>query len=154
MPKAQLKAGSHIETLSQAELEAVLGKTTQTWFQEQARGYTTARFGNSGTVATGAVQIPTNDTSDVFGPDKGFAWRVGRISADGLSTNDVLKVYRNGTTYVGSITATSNLSPGKGLILRGGEFLVITGTSLTATGDITVNGEAVSAAELDIFKIL
>ncbi len=154
MPKTRMSAGHEIETLSQAELEAVLTKQTAAWYQEQARGFTTARFGNTGTVATGAVQIPTNDTQDVFGPDKGFAWRVGRISADGLGTNDVLKVFRNGTTYVGSITATSNLSPGKGLILRGGEFLVITGSTLTATGDITVNGEAVSAAELDLYKLL
>jgi hypothetical protein len=153
MPKAQLKANGHVETLNQAELEAALSKTTAAWFQELARGFTTARFGNTSTVAAGAVQVPALGSSDVFGPDDGFAWRVGRISADGLSTNDVLKVYRNGTAYVGSITATSNLSPGKGLILRGGEFLVITGASLTATGDITVTGEAISASELDIYKL-
>ena len=154
MPKTRLAAHQEIETLSQAELEHALGKQTTTWFQEQARGYTTARFGNTATVSAGAVQVPAVGSSDVFGPDKGFAWRVGRISADGLSTNDSLKVYRNGTTYVGSISASSNLSPGKGLILRGGEFLVITGTALGATGDVTVNGEAVSAAELDLYKIL
>ena len=154
MPKTRMGAGSEVETLSQAELEQVLTQQTAAWYQEQARGFTTARFGNTSTVATGSVQIPAVGSSDVFGPDKGFAWRIGRISADGLSANDVLKVYRNGTAYVGSITATSNLSPGKGLILRGAEFLVITGSALTATGDITVDGEAASAAELDLYKLL
>lgn len=154
MPKSQLKAGSHVETLNQAELEEALGKQTTTWFQEQARGYSTARFGNSATVSGGAVTIPAVGSPDRFGPDDGWTWRVGRISADNLGTNDVLKVYRNGTVYVGSITATANLAPGKGLILRGGEFLVVRGASLTATGDVVVNGEAVSASELDLYKIL
>jgi hypothetical protein len=154
MPKTRMGAGSEVETLSQAELEAVLTKQTAAYFQEQARGYTTARFGNTSTPSAGAVTIPAVGSSDTFGPDKGFAWRVGRISADGLGANDTLKVYRNGTVYVGSITASSNLSPGKGLILRGGETLVVVGTSVGATGDITVNGEAVSVAELDLFKIL
>ncbi len=154
MPTTELKAGRRVETLNQQELEDVLTRQTAAFFQEEARGFTTARFGNSATVATGAVTIPAVGSSDVFGPDKGFAWRVTRISADGLGTNDVLKVYRNGTAYVGSLTATSNLSPGKGLILRGGEFLTLTGAALTATGDITVNGEAASAAELDLYKIL
>lgn len=154
MPKTRMKANSELETLSQAELEAVLTKQTAAWFQEQARGYTTARFGNSATVAAGSVTIPAVSSADTFGPDYGFVWRVGRISANGLSSNDVLKVFRNGVTFVGVVTATANLSPGKGLILRGGEWLTLTGASLGATGDVTVTGEAVSAAELDLFKIL
>jgi hypothetical protein len=67
----------------------------------------------------------------------------------------VLKVYLNGTTYVGQITASANFAPGsKGCVLRGGDFLVVKGSSLTATGDIVVNGEAAQAAELDIYKLL
>lgn len=145
--------GAPVETLNQQELAAELTKQTTAYFQEQARGYSTARFGGFGTVAGGTLTAPPNDATR-FGPDPGFAWRVTRISADGLATGDVLKVYRNGVTYVGSITPTANLSPGKGLILRGGEFLVIKGASLTATGDIPINGEAASVSELDIYKIL
>jgi len=158
MPKTQLKAGSHVETLSQAELEAVLGKQTQTWFQEQARGFSTARFGDVSTVASQAVTVPATDDT-VFGPDHGFAWAVQRISAQGLSTNDILKVFRNDENnllnFLGYITATANFAPGsKGVILRGGEKLIVTGASLTATGDVVINGEALQCAELDIYKIL
>lgn len=153
MPKTRMGAGAEVETLNQHELAEVLTQQTAAWFQEQARGYTTPRFGNSATVTGGNVMIPADD-SDRFGPDQGFAWRVTRVSADGLSTNDVLKVYRNGTVFLGTVTATSSLSPGKGIILRGGEYLVLRGSSLTATGDITVTGEAAQSAELDIYKIL
>lgn len=158
MPKSQLKAGSHVETLNQAELEQVLSKQTATYFQEQARGFSTARFGDVSTVASSAVQVPADDGT-VFGPDTGWAWAVQRVSAQGLSTNDVLKVWRNDEgqllNFLGYITATSNFSPGsKGVILRGGEKLIVTGASLGATGDIAVNGEALQVSELDIYKIL
>ena len=157
MPKAELKAGRHIETLNQEELDAVLTRQTAAFFQEEARGYTTARFWDNETINTGAVTVPAHDDT-VFGPDQGLAWSVKRVSAQGLSANDVLKVFRNDPhvpgNFLGYITATSNFSPSKGVILRGGEKLVGTGAALTATGDVTVNGEATQSAELDIFKIL
>lgn len=158
MPKSQLKANSYVETLNQAELVEALTKQTTTYFQEQARGFTTARFGSMSTVATNAVTIPSND-DQTFGPDQGYAWAVQRVSAQGLSTNDVLKVWRNDEgnllNFLGFITATTNFSPGsKGVVLRGGEKLIVTGASLGATGDIVVNGEAVQASELDIYKLL
>lgn len=157
MPKTEMRAGAPIETLNQAELSAVLTQQTTTWFQEQARGFTTARFSGLATVAGGAVQVPPTDDNR-FGPDQGFAWAVQRVSASGLSANDILSVYRDTATplnFLGYITATQNFSPGsKGVILRGGESLVVAGSSLTATGDIVVTGEAVQAAELDIYKLL
>lgn len=157
MPKAELKAGRHIETLNQQELEDVLSKQTAAFFQEEARGYTTARFWDNQTINTATVTVPANDDT-VFGPDQGLAWSVKRVSAQGLTANDVLKVFRNDPdvpgNFLGYITATSNFSPSKGVILRGGEKLIVTGAALTATGDITVNGEAAQAAELDIFKLL
>lgn len=157
MPHAQLKAGSRVETLNQAELEDALSKSTTAYFQEQARGFTTARFGDVETPATGAVTVPKTDAT-VFGPDQGFAWAVQRVTAFGLATNDVLTVYRNDASalnVIGYITATSPLKPGsKGCILRGGEKLVVVGASLGATGDVAVNGEALQCSELDIYKIL
>lgn len=156
MPKTKMKAGAEIETLNQAELIDALGQTTTTWFQEEARGFTTARFSNVSTVASTNVQVPkAND--DVFGPEQGFAWRVSRISVSGLAAADVLSVFRNATTplnFLGYLTATSILLPGKGMILRSGEHLLIANTAaLTATGDIVVTGEAVQCSELDIFKL-
>lgn len=153
MPRTQLRANATVETLNQDELAEALGQQTTTYFQELARGYTTPRFGNSAAVAAGSVQVPATD-ADRFGPDPGFCWRVTRISVDGLADGDTLKIYRDGVTYVGTVSAGVNFSPGKGLILRGGEFLVLRGSGLTATGDITVTGEAAGASELDIYKIL
>ena len=157
MPKTRLKAGEHVETLNQTELVEALGQQTTTWFQEQARGFTTARFAGVETVSGGAVTVPATDDTR-FGPDSGFAWAVQRVSAQGLSTNDVLKVYRDAVaplSFLGYITATTNFAPGsKGVILRGGEKLVISGTSLGATGDIVVTGEGIQVSELDIYKIL
>jgi hypothetical protein len=155
MPTTKLGAGQQVETLNQAELHHELTKQTTAYFQEQARGFTSARFGPVAvTVSGGSVTVPGADATR-FGPDQGWAWAVQRISADGLAANDVLKVYLNGTIYVGQITAAANFAPGsKGCVLRGGDFLVVKGSSLTATGDIVVNGEAAQAAELDIYKLL
>ena len=157
MPKAEMRAGQEIETLSQAELEKVLTKQTTTWFQEQARGFTTARFADTGTPDTGAIQIPATDDM-VFGPDQGFAWAVQRITAAGLADDDVLLVYRNTVSdlnLVGFIEATRSFAPGsKGCILRGGEKLIIVGASLAAAADVSVNGEALQVAELDLYKVL
>lgn len=156
MPKTKMKAGAEIETLNQAELIDALGQTTTTWFQEEARGFTTARFSNVATVVGANVQVPkAND--DVFGPEQGFAWRVSRISVSGLSANDVLSVFREAATpmnFLCYLTATAPVFPGKGIILRSGEKLLIANTAaLTATGDIVVTGEAVQCSELDIFKL-
>lgn len=151
-----MKAGAPIETLNQAELREVLGEQTTSWFQEEARGFTTARFSNVATVASTNVQIPKSD-ADVFGPEQGYAWRVSRISVSGLSSNDVLSVFRGEPTplnFLAYLTATTILLPGKGIILRSGEQLVIKNTAaLTATGDIVVTGEAVQCSELDIYKL-
>lgn len=157
MPGIELRAGAHLETLNQRELEHELTRQTAAWFQEQARGYTTARFSGLAAVNAGTVTVPKPDASR-FGPEQGFAWAVQRVSASGLAANDVLSIYRDVASplnFLGYVTATSNLSPGgKGVILRGGEFLVAQGSSLTATGDIVVTGEAVQVSELDIYKIL
>ena len=157
MAKAEMRAGGVVETLTQNELADVLTRQTTAWFQEQARGFTTARFAGLATVATGAVTVPAND-SNRFGPDSGFAWAVQRVSASGLSTNDTLSVYRDAATalnFLGYITATASLHPGsKGIVLRGAESLVVAGSSLGATGDIVITGEAIQVSELDLYKIL
>lgn len=156
--KNTIKNNGEIETLTQPELEAALTKTATALVQEQARGFSTVRFASDGTIATGALTVPAPGNPPI-GPEQGFAWAVQRVVADNLATADVLKVYRNAVganSFLGVITATNNgLHCGShGLILRGGEQLLITGASLTATGDIVVTGEAIEVGELDIYKIL
>lgn len=158
MAKHRITANAEIDLLNQSELTQALDRQTRDWFQEEARGFSTARFGSISTISGGNVTVPAQG-GDKIGPDAGFAWAVQRISAKNLATNDKILVYRNSVSdlnFIDELTATSlRLSfGGKGLVLRAEETLILTGTGLTATGDVIVNGEAIEVPELDIFKIL
>ena len=157
MAKYTIKNNSEIELLTQKELEQSLTKTAEALMQEQARGLGTFRFNSQGTISGGIINLPGATGNTPMGPEAGFAWAVQRISCDGLGTSDVLKVYRNVATpaqFLGILTATTYLRPGKGIVLRSDEQLVVFGTGLTATGDLVVNGEGLEVGELDLFKIL
>lgn len=154
--KFKLHAGSTVDTLTQDELRAGLTQNTASWFQERARGIYSPRFDAMATVASATVQIPAGGKTPI-GPQVGYAWDVRRITADGLAAADVLIIYRNSTTpanRIGRITDAVPFSGSKDCILRSDERLIITGASLTATGDITVNGEAIEVAETDLWKLL
>ncbi len=158
MPKSQLSANSVIETLNQEELSQALTKQTTTWFQEQARGFTTARFAAISTIVSQNVQVPAHD-DEVFGPDQGYVWAVQRVTVSGLISNDSLAIYRSAISpmnLLGSVSAAnpSTFFGSRGVILRGGEKLILSGNTLVATGDVVVNGEAVQVSELDIYKVL
>lgn len=156
--KNTIKNNGEIELLSQQELDDSLGKVVTNLQQEQARGLGTARFVGIGTVAGGALAIPGTTGDSPMGPEQGFAWAVQRISCDGLTAGDTLKVYRNtvmAAAFLGVLTSTASIRPGgKGIILRADEQLVVVGTALTTTGDVVVNGEALETSELDLYKLL
>ena len=157
----RIAANSSIDVLNKGELHEVLGEHLagmhSSYFQEVARGFTTARFYADGTVAAGAVAMPAPGQEWV-GPNNGFAWAVQRVSAFNLATGDVLNIFRNDTSaanYIGSMTVNSPYHPGeKGFIMRSDERLIFVGSGLMATGDIVVNGEAVEVSELDLYKVL
>lgn len=156
MPKTKLRAGEEVETLSREEMEHALAKSTREWFQEQSRGVSTFEIQDAAAVASTAVTLPSG-VSVGYGPDTGFAWEVKRLTAAGLGTNDILKVYRDvigDMNFVGQMTATSPVFKPGCLILRGGQRLVFNGTGLTATGFISVNGEGFEVAEPDLYKLL
>lgn len=154
----KLKNNAEIELVTPAEQRAMLDKQTRDWWEEKSRGVQPARFTGYGTINTGAVTLPATGDNPI-GPRPGYAWAVYRISVRGLATNDVLNVFRsNGLTatdenYIGQLTAAAPaLYIGKGLILRGPEKLIITGTSLSATA-VTVNGEAQEVPDVDVNKL-
>lgn len=154
--KFKLHAGSTIDTLTQDELKAGLTQNTTSWFQERARGIYCPRFDATATVATATISLPGPGKNNI-GPQIGYAWDVRRITADGLAAADVLIIYRNSVTpanRVGRITDAAPYSGSKSCIMRGDERLIITGASLTATGDITINGDAIEVAETDLWKLL
>lgn len=153
----KLKAGSEVDVLTKDELRAGITEGTRSWFQEMARGKNTARFDATGTPATGTLTLPGPGQRPI-GPEVGFAWAVQRITADGLADGDKLVVYRNSATpsnRLGIITPTANFHMGsKGALLRGDERIIITGTGLTTTDDVTVNGEAIDVPESDLYKVI
>lgn len=157
MARFTIRNQGEIDLLTQKELDTTLDRVARDMQQEAARGVTTARFSAIVAVANSAVSIPATDQQRI-GPEQGLAWAVQRVTAANLGTNDQLLVYRNSPValnLIGVITATAPLKPGsKGLVLRGDERLVLTGASLSATGDIVVNGEAIELPELDIYKLL
>lgn len=158
MARHTITNGGTFEVLNRAELTAALDKQTIDWFQEQARGLSTARFDGQAVVASAAVTIPAAGSPNRLGPKMGFAWAVQRVTAVGLLTGDTLGVYRSALTphnFLGVLTPTTSLHIGsKSIILRSDENLVITGNSLSATGDIVITGEAIEVPETDLFKLL
>ena len=157
--KFTIKNGASADLLSPAEHRAHITENTASWFQERARGVGTARFDGDTVVSGAALQIPSVASGEVIGPNKGFVWKVQRITAANLNSGDILNVYRNSVVpgnLIGYITASSSFPiGGKPPILRGGERLLITqGATLTATGDVIINGEADEVTESDIYKLI
>lgn len=158
MAQHKITNGGTLDVLNKKELAEALDAHTLHMVQEQARGLTTARFDGQGTVATAAVTIPASGSPNRMGPKMGFAWTVQRVTAAGLVSTDTLSVYRSAVTphnFLGVITATTSLHLGsKSIVLRGDENLIITGSSLSATGDIVITGEAIEVPETDLYKLL
>jgi hypothetical protein len=153
MARFTIANNAQINLLTQQELGQELDRAVADLMQEEARGYTTAPIRSQATISGAKVSFPP--TGDQIGPEQGFAWRVNRLTLLGLSTNDQVSVFKNDTnTLVDIITvAKPAIYPGKGLIMRGMDRLLLQGSGLTATGDLILNGEAVEVAELDIRKL-
>jgi hypothetical protein len=157
MAKYKLGAGVEIDTLTQHELREHLDRTAADIFREQARGFTTSRFDATDTVSAGALSLPAAGHA-TLGPSAGFAWRIQRIAVSGLLSGDTLSIWRGDTNanhFIDTVSAAKPaIYPNKGLILRGDERLLFTGSSLNATGAVSVNGEATEVSELDLYKVL
>lgn len=155
--EARLSAGSKINFLSPQEHDDILGKhldrAVRDFFQEEARGYTTAPIIAIGTVDDDAITLPGAAANRV-GPKQGFAWKVERLTVVGLASGDSITVSRDDEVIDTLTYDKATIYPGKGLICRGGQYLTFAGTSLTATGQITITGDAAEVAEPDIYKIL
>lgn len=158
MAKTKLNANQTIDTLTQDELYETLTKQTVSFFQEMARGFTTARFDTNGVPVGDEDTVTLPPTSQrPIGPQDGFAWTVKRVSVYGLATGDIVNLYRNSAdpgNFIDQLTDTSPVVKfDKSFILRGGESLIAVGTGLTAT-EVYLNGEAVETSELDLYKQL
>lgn len=157
MAKTKLNANNTIDTLNQDELRVHLDRTVEGWFQEEARGFTTAPIIAIGTPATGALALPAPGANKI-GPSGGYAWRVERLAVSGLGTGDTISIYRNDQnpgSFIDTLTATkATIYPGRGLMLRGDQTLIFVGTGLTAAGSVVINGDATETGEPDMYKML
>jgi hypothetical protein len=153
--KFKLQAGREVAVLTQDELSHHLDQQTVSWFQEMARGLSTARFDTFAMAAEdGSVTLPAPGASPI-GPEVGYCWAIQRITGD--FAGDALTVYRNSVqppNKLGVLTPTSSLHFGsKGAILRGDERLLFTGAGLE-TGQVTISGEAIEVGESDLYKLI
>lgn len=158
MTQVKIQAGATFETTSPKEVAELTKAAYSDSFQEMARGVKPMRFEATGTVATAAVTIPQAQGGQLgLGPSQGFVWRVDRVSVYGLASGDVLQVHRtvaDGTAFIGNIPAsTGYLDVPEAPLLYGGEFLVVVGSSLTATGQLILNGEGVEVPSFMLWKI-
>lgn len=158
MAKTEIRPGAVIDHVTPVEMREHLSHVLAQHFHELARGIQPVRFDATDTIAGAAVTIPAAGESPI-GPRNGFVWQLGAIRATGLATNDSLSIWRNSSktnsNFLATLTAAAPVWQfQKHVYLLGGEKLIVTGTGLAATGDITVNGEGLSAAEVDLYKLI
>lgn len=147
-----------IETVTPGELDHALSKGLRQEFQEMARGIQVVRWDSTATVTAGIIIIPAQGDPKI-GPRPGFVWQLAALRVRGLTGSDSADVWRNSaqadSNYLGSVSAAAPvLTFQKHVYLLSGESLLVVGSGLTATGDVTINGEGVSAAEIDLYKLI
>ena len=157
MARTTIAPRAVIETVTESELVHHLDRYTENWFQERARGIGLVRPRAIDTVSGGTITLP-GANEDLLGPNMGFVWDLHVLRVAGLATGDSLTVYRNSANPGNFLCTLSAAVPvftfsSKSCFLRGDEKLIITGTGLTATGDIAVNGEGFECAEIDLYKL-
>jgi hypothetical protein len=161
MGKIRLELGAELDTLNRGELAAELDRAGE-WQRQAASGLRHFDLPIMyGTVSAGAITLG-GDQPDAqqVGPKSGFYWKITRVSVEGLAAADVVSLYKGAPAigkgrFVANILGTTGTySPGsQGLILTPGDVLGLTGSALTATGEIRVSGEGVSVPGPFMWKL-
>lgn len=156
--KARLDFGAELDLASGAELRE-LGDRFEALWRDYASGLKHIRLPvMRGTVdANGNLNVGMTEVPDqpYCGPQQGFVWRVLRVSVYGLTVGQDVELYFGDpgpTRFVDSFATswTSN----RGLLLKPGDYLSISGAGLTVGADVAVNGEAIEAPAEQIFKLI
>jgi len=151
MAEQIIQAGKKIDAVTRKELDDALGAHLRSWVAETARGGRFVRFSATGLVANQNVTIGGPSSIYQVGPGPGFIWDVRRIHVDGLTDTDNMAIYVNDVSSTGIVTSNKDTSQSKNrlwtfdrqLILYPGDTLIIANTSnVTATGVITLSGQA------------
>lgn len=156
MAKVSLQLGAELDILNKNELADALDRH-DSWLKDAAYGVRQQDLQRMyGKPASGDLNLGADQADGQYcGPGAGWMWAVHRISVDGLASGDTVKVYKL-TKFIGIVSATAGfITFGKGqCTLRPDEYLRVTGTGLTATGQIEVFGEALSAPMVMQWKVL
>lgn len=154
--KTRLALNAEIDVLNKGEMEDALSRHNA-WEREAAFGLRHQDLPKQiGVISGGNLAIGADQPDQQpCGPKSGWYWGVKRVSVDGLAAGDAVKLY-TGSKFVCWITDQPGyVTFGKGcLVLRGGDFLRITGTGLTAAGPVEVYGETDSVPGPLSWKIL
>ena len=165
--KVKFELGAVWENLDRDDLRHELDRHWNQIMAEKARGVKPLRFSGSGTIASSAVTIPSAPAGVIsqlaippIGPTAGNLWAVQRVSIHGLTTStDTVSAYRGSTDAQNFLFNLTGATPwyhagGKGLLLYGGEQLNLAGSSLSSTGQLVINGEAIEVPEPMVYKVL
>ena len=159
MAKVSLRAGAEFDTLTRDELRAELDKLTRDWMAEVTRGFKFRRF--LGVAAVASTNVTVQDSVDnVLGPGPGLVWSVNSLTIGGLAVNDSVDVLVNGDpvrSFVRTSTTGNYVNQLFGLtdlVLNPSDTLVIQGTGLTATGNITVYGRCTELPHVLSYKLV
>lgn len=90
MPRYELRVGGHIDVLDKNEMREIVDEQTKQLIAE-AEGIKHIDFYATGTIAAGAVTIPSPNPASVgqlqipdLGPEDGYIWSLQRVTIDGL----------------------------------------------------------------------
>jgi len=151
--KTRLQAGAELDLISKDEMREVLQTVQKDWFSQVARGDRYPRFSAAATIADSGFTIDgTQRTYERMGPAEGFVWAVQRIAVDGLTTytedtlaTEPVALYLNDTGPSSlvhpALVGYHDFSQTQ-LVMYPGDTLVVVGADLTATGQVTVTGQA------------
>lgn len=157
----ELKAGGRINLLTKAEASDAIRGALKDWQAEAVRGARSIRFASYNVIAGGAVQIGGTDgfgaANGALGPEAGFVWSVKRLAFTGITGAETLNVYINTASPFELVRtgATSFERFGSDeLVIVGPERLLITGSGLSLTGNVTVAGQAMELPIGMMWKLL
>lgn len=144
--KTKIQAGATLDLINKDEMRDVLQTVTKDWFNQVGRGDRYRRFSAWGDISGGAVTIGGAEQLDhTLGPAEGFVWAVQRIGIHNLDSADSLALYINddgpSALVHPGITTYQDFGQTQ-LVLYPGDTLLLTGSSLTDTGIVTVTGQA------------
>lgn len=151
MAQQKIQAGKMIDALTRKELDDALGSHLRSWVAETAIGGKYVRFSGSSAVASATVNLGGHVGQTFLGPNPGFVWDVRRLRISGLTAADVVNVYVNDNSVANLVQSTTDLGDSptnryfswdRTVVLYPGDALKVYGTSIAATGTITVSGAA------------